>query len=241
MIRVGVIGHAGRMGSEVCATVDRDDELQLVARVGRGDDLRALVDAGADVAVEFSTPESVRENVFFCVDHGIHTVVGATGLTPSDLDEISRRMKESGARVVVAPNFSTGAVLMMAFAATAASYFDSVEVIERHHEKKLDAPSGTAVRTVEVMNEARARPWPEAAGGPADSRGLLQDGVRIHSVRLPGSVAHQEVIFGGVGETLTIRHDSLDRSSFMPGVVLAIKRVATLDGLTVGLENLLGL
>ncbi|MDQ4027814.1 MAG: 4-hydroxy-tetrahydrodipicolinate reductase, partial [Actinomycetota bacterium] len=161
MIRVGVIGHAGRMGSEVCAAVDRDDELQLVARVGRGDDLRALVDAGADVAVEFSTPQSVRENVFFCVDHGIHTVVGATGLTPSDLDEISRRMKESGARVVVAPNFSTGAVLMMAIAATAASYFDSVEVIERHHERKLDAPSGTAVRTVEVMNEARARPWPE--------------------------------------------------------------------------------
>jgi 4-hydroxy-tetrahydrodipicolinate reductase len=241
MISVGVIGHGGRMGSEVCAAVHRDDELQLVARVGRGDDLQALVDAGADVAVEFSTPQSVRDNVFFCVDHGIHTVVGATGLTPSDLDEISRRIKESRARVVVAPNFSTGAVLMMALAATAASYFDSVEVIERHHEKKVDAPSGTAVRTVEVMNDSRARPWREPAGGAADSRGLVCDGVRIHSVRLPGSVAHQEVIFGGIGETLTIRHDSLDRSSFMPGVVLAIKRVATLDGLTVGLENLLGL
>jgi 4-hydroxy-tetrahydrodipicolinate reductase len=241
MIRVGVIGHAGRMGAEVCAAVDRDDELQLVARVGRGDDLQALVDARADVAVEFSTPQSVRQNVLFCVDRGIHTVVGTTGLTPSDRDEISRRMEESGARVVVAPNFSTGAALMMALAATAASHFDSVEVIERHHQKKVDAPSGTAVRTVEVMNEARARPWPEPAPDPADSRGLARDGVRIHSVRLPGSVAHQEVIFGGVGETLTIRHDSLDRSSFMPGVVLAIKRVATLDGLTVGLENLLDL
>jgi 4-hydroxy-tetrahydrodipicolinate reductase len=241
MIRVGVIGHAGRMGSEVCAAVDRDDELELVARVGRGDDLQMLVDARTEVAVEFSTPKSVRDNVFFCVDHGIHAVVGATGLTQSDLDEISAHLKDSGARVVVAPNFSTGAVLMMALAATAANHFDSVEIIERHHEKKLDAPSGTALRTVEVMNDARPRPWLQPAGGPADSRGLVRDGVRLHSVRLSGSVAHQEVIFGGVGETLTIRHDSLDRSSFMPGVVLAIKRVASLDGLTVGLENLLGL
>lgn len=241
MSKVGVIGHAGRMGSEVCRAVERDDDLKLVARVGRSDDLRTLVDAGAEVAVEFTTPESVKSNVLFCVDRGIHCVVGTTGLTPSDLDEISQRIAGGAAHVVVAPNFSTGAVVMMALAARAAPYFDTVEVIERHHEKKLDAPSGTALRTIDVMNDARGRPWHDPVGSDVVSRGLVHGGVPVHSVRLPGSVAHQEVIFGGAGETLTIRHDSLDRSSFMPGVVLAIKRVASVDGLTVGLEHLLGL
>jgi 4-hydroxy-tetrahydrodipicolinate reductase len=239
MIKVGVIGHAGRMGTAVCAAVQEDEDLQLVARVSRHDDLELLVENGTEVAVEFTTPESVKNNVLFCVDHGIDAVVGTTGLGSTDLEAISARVEKSEASVLVAPNFATGAVLMMAFAAKAARYFDAVEIIERHHDKKLDAPSGTALRTVDVMNEARRRAWLQPGGDPSDSRGLQRRGVRLHSVRLRGSVAHQEVIFGGPGETLTIRHDSLDRSSFMPGVILAIKKVSSLDGLTVGLEHLL--
>lgn len=231
------------MGAEVCRAVDADDELDLVARLGRGDNLGELTDAGAEVAVEFTTPESVKDNVIWCVEHGVHVVVGASGLSGDDLDEIAALVKESNARVLVAPNFALGAVLMMAFATQAARHYDSCEIVERHHDKKLDAPSGTAVRTAALVGDAHEGSWPRRheSESLAGSRGGDADGVHIHSLRLPGSVAHQEVIFGGTGETLTIRHDSLDRSSFMPGVVLAVKRVATTDGVTVGLEHLLGL
>jgi 4-hydroxy-tetrahydrodipicolinate reductase len=241
VIRVGVIGHKGRMGTAVCAEVGADDALDLVARVGRGDALDVLVDSGAGVAVDFTTPDSVADNVRFCIDHGINAVVGTSGMSTEDIDDLARRAGNAGVGVLIAPNFALGAVLMMSFAKKAARYYDVVEVIERHHDKKLDSPSGTALRTAALMNEERDAVWNVPAGREtvAGSRGGSSGGVHIHSLRLPGSVAHQEVIFGGVGETLTIRHDSLDRSSFMPGVILAIKRVDTLDGVTVGLEHLL--
>ena len=241
MIRVGVIGGRGRMGTAVCAAVDADDDLDLVARVGRGDALDGLVDAGAQVAVDFTTPDSVAANVRFCIEGGIRAVVGTTGLSADDLVDLSRRAEANGVGVLIAPNFALGAVLMMSFARKAARFYDAVEIIERHHDKKLDSPSGTALRTASLMNEERGAPWNVPAGREvvAGSRGGEREGVHVHSLRLPGSVAHQEVIFGGVGETLTIRHDSLDRSSFMPGVILAIKRVDTLDGVIVGLEHLL--
>jgi 4-hydroxy-tetrahydrodipicolinate reductase len=243
-IKVGVLGAAGRMGSTVCQAVDGDAELGLVARVDHGDPLDALVDAGAQVAVDFTTPGAVKDNVRFCLEHDIHAVVGTTGLAADDLDEIEAWAKGSQANCFVAPNFAIGAVLMMQFAAKAVPYFDSAEIIERHHERKLDAPSGTALRTAELMNAARDADWVE----PADetetlrgSRGGRSDGIHIHSVRAPGYVAHQEVILGAPGETLTIRHDSVDRVSFMPGVLLAVKSVADRPGLTVGLEHLLEL
>jgi 4-hydroxy-tetrahydrodipicolinate reductase len=241
MINVGVIGHAGRMGSEACRAIEADDKLQLVARVGRGDELELLKEAGAEVAVEFTTPGSVKQNVLWCVDHGIHVVVGATGLGDDDLDEIGARAKDKAVNVFVAPNFALGAVLMMRFAQQAARYYDSAEIIERHHERKLDAPSGTALRTAALMDEEHPGAWAGERGKESvtGSRGGERAGIHIHSLRLPGSVAHQEVIFGGAGETLTIRHDSLDRSSFMPGVLIAIRAVGSLDGLVVGLENLL--
>lgn len=230
------------MGSETCRAVDSDGELELVARVGRDDPLESLVSARAQVAVEFTTPDSVKENVRFCLSHGIHCVIGATGLSEDDLEEV--RGWTGAANAFVAPNFALGAVLMMSFAASAAKHFDTAEIVERHHERKVDAPSGTALRTARLMDEARGgRPWDSRAGTEslAGSRGGDAAGVRIHSLRVPGSVAHQEVVLGAAGETLTIRHDSIDRTSFMPGVVLACKRVAHLDGLVVGLEHLLDL
>ncbi|MDQ3913705.1 MAG: 4-hydroxy-tetrahydrodipicolinate reductase [Actinomycetota bacterium] len=240
MLRVGVIGAGGRMGSEACRAIETDPELELVARVRRGDALTVLSDAGAEVAVELTTPASVKENVRFCLSHGIHCVVGTTGMTDADLEDVRAWCRDGGANAFVAPNFALGAVLMMTFAATAARHFDSVEIVERHHPRKVDAPSGTALRTARLVNEARARR--DASGEAADpSRGRDESGVRIHSLRLPGSVAHQEVVFGSEGETLTIRHDSVDRTSFMPGVLLAVKKVPHLDGLVVGLEHLLEL
>ena len=237
-IKVGVLGAKGRMGATVCDAVDGDDELELVARVDEDDPIQALVDAGAQVAVDFTTPAAVKDNVVFCLDNGIHAVVGTTGLTDEDLDDI--RSRTGKANAFIAPNFALGAVLMMHFAAQAARYYEHREIIERHHEKKLDAPSGTALRTAALMAEA-SKPTGEDPTEAPQSRGLGEPGGWIHSVRLPGSVAHQEVIFGAPGETLTIRHDSIDRVSFMPGVLLAVKRVGDLDGLTVGLENLLDL
>lgn len=231
------------MGSEVCRAVERDPDLELVARVDLEDSRDELVEMGAEVAVDFTTPDAVKDNIRFCLDRGIHCVVGTTGLGPGDRADIESWAAESAANVFIAPNFAIGAVLMMDFAARAAAHFDHAEIIERHHEKKLDAPSGTSLRTAEVMNASRGRPW---AGAPTESstpgaRGADREGILIHSVRLAGSVAHQEVILGSAGETLTIRHDSLDRASFMPGVVLAIKKVPSLSGLTVGLEHLLDL
>lgn len=243
-VKVAVLGAAGRMGSEVCRAIEADDELELVARIDAGDDVSEVGRSGADVAVEFTTPDSVRANIDSCIDQGVHVVVGATGLTDDDLAEIEAKATGAGANVFVAPNFAIGAVLMMRFAAAAAPHFDSAEIVERHHEKKLDAPSGTALRTAALMNTERRGPWVT----PTDeneslegARGGDADGVRVHSIRVPGSVAHQEVILGSPGETLTIRHDSLDRASFMPGVVLAVKKVRDLPPLTVGLEHLLDL
>jgi 4-hydroxy-tetrahydrodipicolinate reductase len=241
-LKVGVLGAAGRMGSEVCRAVDADDELELVARVTHDDDRNWLRESGAEVAVEFTVPESVKDNVVFCIESGIPIVVGATGLTGPDLEGLAALSEKHGVPVFVAPNFAVGAVLMMKFASEAARYFETAEIVERHHEKKLDAPSGTALRTASLMNDLRGRPWsaPEAGTMSLEgSRGGDADGIRIHSIRLPGSVAHQEVILGGPGETLTIKHDSLDRSSFMPGVLLAVKRIPHLSGVTVGLEHLL--
>jgi 4-hydroxy-tetrahydrodipicolinate reductase len=239
-IRVGVLGSAGRMGSEVCRTVAADPELDLVAEVDLEDPIQSLVDNRADVAVDSTSPDAVKDNVLFCLGNGVHAVVGTTGLKEGDLKEIEAATGKANA--FVAPNFALGAVLMMAFARQAAPHFQTADVIERHHEKKVDAPSGTALRTADLMNEARRKPWQETPGAEGDpSRGLEVDGVHVHSVRSVGSVAHQEVVLGNPGETLTIRHDSIDRASFMPGVVLAIKNVAQRPGLTVGLENLLDL
>ena len=242
-IKVGVLGARGRMGATVCDAVEGDDELELVARVDEDDPIAALAENGAEVAVDFTTPAAVKGNVRFCLENDIHAVVGTTGLSESDLADIEGWADKSRANVFVAPNFALGAVLMMRFAAEAAPFFDSAEISERHHERKLDAPSGTALRTAELMNAARTEPW---AGSPSEetvegSRGGDVDGLRIHSLRIRGSVAHQEVVLGSAGETLAIRHDSLDRSSFMPGVVLAVKKVGSIDGLVVGLEHLLDL
>jgi 4-hydroxy-tetrahydrodipicolinate reductase len=217
MIKVGVLGAAGRMGSTVCDAVEADDELELVARVDEHDPLEKLVEAGAQVAVDFTIPSAVKDNVYFCLSNNIHAVVGTTGLSDDDYKDIETWATKGKANAFIAPNFAVGAVLMMKFAAEASKYYDHAEIIERHHEKKLDMPSGTALRTASLME-----------GKP-----------EIHSVRLPGLVAHQEVQFGAPGETLTIKHDSLDRVSFMPGVVLAVKKVGDMPGLTVGLEHLL--
>lgn len=243
-LKVAVLGASGRMGSEVCRAVEADPDLELVARIGTGDAIEDLVRAGAEIAVEFTTPASVKANVEFCLKHGVHVVVGATGLTKADLDDLETQASEAGVHVFIAPNFAIGAVLMMRFAAAAAPHFESAEIIERHDERKVDAPSGTALRTAALMNEARDDGWvsPSDEGETLKgSRGGDIEGVRVHSLRMPGSVAHQEVILGSPGETLTIRHDSLDRASFMPGVVLAIKKVQNLPPLTVGLEHLLDL
>ena len=243
-IKVGVIGASGKMGLEVCKAVGADDDLELVARVGRADSLEALVESGAEVAVEFSTPDTVKDNAAFCLRSGINTVIGTTGLTSNDLDELRALAKEHNSKCFVAPNFAVGAVLMMQFAAQASPHFDSVEIVERHEKEKLDAPSGTSLRTADLINAARSEPWHASTSGRETvpgARGGDVDGVRIHSLRTSGSVAHQEVILGSLGQTLTIRHDSLDRSSFMPGVLLAIKSVGSLKDLTVGLERLLDL
>jgi 4-hydroxy-tetrahydrodipicolinate reductase len=237
MVRVAVVGAGGRMGSVTCAAVEADPELELVARVESGDGLEVVLDSGADVAVEFTTPASVKGNAAWLLERGVHVVVGATGLGDDDLAELEA--KTGPANCIVAPNFAIGAVLMMQLAAQVARHLPNCEITELHHPGKADAPSGTALRTAKLVAEARDEapetPGPEGAA----SRGLVVDGVPIHSVRLAGLVAHQEVLFGGEGQTLSIRHDSIDRTSFMPGVLLAVKRVAERPGLTVGLEHLL--
>lgn len=237
MIRVAVVGAHGRMGSAVCEAVEADGECELVARVGSGDGLEAVLDAGADVAVEFTLPSTVRGNTAWLLERGVHTVVGASGLNDEDLAEIEGLT--GPANCVVAPNFAIGAVLMMRLAAQVAEHLPHAEVVEAHHERKADAPSGTALRTARMIADAR-RDSPSPPGPHGDpARGRIVDDVAVHSLRLPGLVARQEVVFGGPGQTLTIRHDSVDRSSFMPGVLLAVKRVGELPGLTRGLEALL--
>jgi 4-hydroxy-tetrahydrodipicolinate reductase len=241
-LRVGVVGAAGSMGRLTCRTVQDAADLALVAEVDVEDSRGSLVDAGTDVVVDFTHPGAVLDTVRFCVDAGIHVVVGTSGVTADGLAEVRSWLADRPeVGVLVAPNFSVGAVLMMRFAEQAARYFPSVEVLELHHPRKADAPSGTARRTAERIARARA----EAGLGAAPdatreslpgARGADVDGVPVHAVRLSGLVAHQEVLLGGQGEILTIRHDSLDRSSFMPGVLLGIRWVPHHPGLTVGID-----
>ena len=248
MIKVAVFGAAGRMGLQVCDAIAAADGLEVVARIDVDDDPKLAVEAGAHVAVDFTHPGVVMGNLEFCVRNGIHAVVGTSGFTPDRLAEVEGRLAAApeGTAVLIAPNFSLGAVFMMKFAAQAAPYFESVEVIELHHPDKADAPSGTSLRTAQLIAEARAAaqsgPLPDATAHDADHhRGGTVEGIPIHSVRVRGLIAHQEVLLGARGETLTIRHDSLDRVSFMPGVVLAAREVAKHPGLTVGLEHFLDL
>ncbi len=242
MIRVGVVGAAGRMGAAVCDAVEAADEMELLARVDLGDPL-SLVD-DCDVVVDFTAPDVVMSTLEHCIPRGVHVVVGTSGFDNERLQAVAGLLADHPeVGVLVAPNFSIGAVLMMRFAAVAAPFFESVEVVELHHPDKVDAPSGTAVRTAELIAQARAgRPSPDATSSALDgARGASVEDVRVHSVRLRGLIAHQEVLLGGVGETLTIRHDSLDRASFMPGVVLGVREVGGHPGLTVGLDAFLGL
>ncbi|HEU4354097.1 MAG TPA: 4-hydroxy-tetrahydrodipicolinate reductase [Actinomycetota bacterium] len=263
-MRVGVVGACGRVGLLVCGSVAEADDLSLVAAVDRSsvgrsigglighpevdvpitDELDRLLEAEAEVAVDFTHPDVVMDNVRWCVTHAVHLVVGTTGLTRDDLVQVERLIAAEGgeSNVIVAPNFALGAVLMQRFAAQAARYFSAVEIVELHHDAKADAPSGTAMATVSRLLEERGEGYrgPEAETVPG-VRGGDVEGIRVHSVRLPGLLAHQEVLFGGQGQTLTIRHDSTDRSSFMPGVLLAVRAVMARPGLTVGLEPLLDL
>jgi 4-hydroxy-tetrahydrodipicolinate reductase len=254
MIRVGVLGADGKMGRVVSGAVSADRAMELVAAVdpssaGRhaaqaveiAGDRRALVDAGAEVAVDFTRPDSVMDNIRFCVEHGIHAVVGTTGIGPDRLGEIEGWLGDSPeVGVIVAPNFSIGAVVAQRLAEEAARFFPAAEVIELHHDGKLDAPSGTAAATARRIASARKEGWSGPAGGEA-FRGGDVEGIRVHSVRLPGLVAHQEIIFGAQGQTLTIRHDAPDRSSYVPGILLAVREVGRRRGLTFGLEPLIGL
>lgn len=246
-IRVGVLGARGRMGQQVCRAVDAADDLELVAMVDAGDWLFSVADAGAQVLVDFTTPDVVMDNIRFAVDQGIHAVVGTTGFTAERVETVRGWLADApNANVLIAPNFGIGAVLSMQFARMAAKFYDSAEVVELHHPNKADAPSGTAVRTAEVIAEARAAaglgPTPDATTQARDgARGADVAGVRVHAMRITGMVAHQEVLFGADGETLTIRHDSLDRVSFMPGVLLAVRNVADRPGLTLGIDDLLDL
>jgi 4-hydroxy-tetrahydrodipicolinate reductase len=246
-IRVGVLGARGRMGQQVCRAVDAAPDLEVVAMVDAGDWLFSVADADSQVLVDFTHPDVVMDNIRFAIDQGIHAVVGTTGITDDRLETIRTWLADSPSTgVLVAPNFGIGAVLSMKFAQLAARYYESVEVIELHHPGKADAPSGTAIRTAELISAARQEagmaPPPDATTQSRDgARGADVDGVHVHALRIAGMVAHQEVLFGAEGETLSIRHDSLDRVSFMPGVLLAIRNVASRPGLTVGLEALLDL
>jgi 4-hydroxy-tetrahydrodipicolinate reductase len=245
VIKVGVVGAKGRMGQAAVEAIKATDDLHLVAAVDMGVPPTALAQAGADVIVDFTTPDAVMRTLKSCIGNGIHCVVGTTGFTDERLDQVRDWCaKQPTVGVLVAPNFGIGAVLMMRFAAMAAPYFDSAEVIEMHHPDKVDAPSGTAVHTARLIAEARAGlpSAPDATVHEVDgARGATIDGIHVHSIRARGLVAHQEVILGGVGETLTIRHDSLDRSSFMPGVLLGVREVGRHPGLTVGLADYLDL
>ena len=247
MIKVGVLGATGKVGSAVVAGVEKADELQLAAKVSAGDSLQVLVDEGVDVIVDFTTPNAVMDNLEFCINNGIHCVVGTTGFD----DERYQKVRDwcaanEGVGVLIAPNFAISAVLTMAFARQAAPFFESAEVVEFHHPNKLDAPSGTAVKTAQGIANARKEAgltdMPDATEQALDgSRGASVDGVPVHAVRMQGMVAHEEVIFGTTEQSLTIRQDSYGRESFVPGVLTGVREVANRPGLTIGLDAYLGL
>lgn len=244
-MRVAVLGAKGKVGATMVAAVRAAEDLTLSAEVDAGDALSQLTESGTEAVIDFTHPDVVMDNLKFLIDNGIHAVVGTTGFTRERLDQVrSWLAAKPGAAVLIAPNFAIGAVLSMHFAVQAAKFFESVEVIELHHPQKADAPSGTATRTAALIAEARKGlpPNPDATSTVLPgARGADVDGVPVHSVRLAGLVAHQEVLFGTMGETLTIRHDSIDRTSFVPGVLLAVRRVAEFPGLTIGIEPLLDL
>ena len=247
MIKVGVLGATGKVGSAVVAGVEKADDLQLAAKVSAGDSLQVLVDEGVDVIVDFTTPNAVMDNLEFCINNGIHCVVGTTGFD----DERYQKVRDwcaanEGVGVLIAPNFAISAVLTMAFARQAAPFFESAEVVEFHHPNKLDAPSGTAVKTAQGIADARKEAglteMPDATEQALDgSRGADVDGVPVHAVRMQGMVAHEEVIFGTTEQSLTIRQDSYGRESFVPGVLTGVREVANRPGLTIGLDAYLGL
>jgi 4-hydroxy-tetrahydrodipicolinate reductase len=244
-IKVSVIGANGRMGSEVCRAVESAPDVELVGRYDHGDDLGDL--SSADVVVEFSVPDASAANVAHCVQRGVHVVVGTTGWSEDKLATLRGQVRaEPGVGVLIAPNFAIGAILMMSFARQAARFYESVEIVELHHPDKVDAPSGTAARTAKLVGEARREAGlgdvPDATThDPDGARGARVDGIPVHALRLRGLVAHQEVLFGATGELLTVRHDSFDRVSFMPGVLEGVRKVAHHPGVTVGLEHYLGL
>lgn len=244
-MRVGVLGAKGKVGATMVTAVDAADDLTLSAAVDADDPLSLLVDSGTEVVIDFTHPDVVMGNLKFLIDNGIHAVVGTTGFTDERLSQVRDWLAgKPDVAVLIAPNFAIGAVLSMHFARQAAPYFESVEVIELHHPQKADAPSGTAARTARLIAEARKDlpPNPDATSTGLDgARGADVDGIPIHSVRLAGLIAHQEVLFGTLGETLTIRHDSLDRASFVPGVLLAVRQAGQRPGLTIGIEPLLDL
>jgi 4-hydroxy-tetrahydrodipicolinate reductase len=244
-IRVGVLGARGKVGTEVCRAVEAAPDTALVASVDAGDDIEELSRWGAQVVVDFTHPDVVMDNLRYCIEHGIHAVVGTTGFDQGRLGQLEAWLADApGVGVLIAPNFSIGAILMMRFAAQAAPFFESVEVVELHHPDKADAPSGTARRTAELIAEARRQagsaPMPDATSTALEgARGADVDGVRVHGLRVRGLVAHQEVLLGTAGETLTIRHDSLDRISFTPGVLTGVRAIGDHPGLTVGLDAFL--
>lgn len=243
-IKVGVLGAKGRMGATVCEAIAASQDCELVAALDLGDELSGLTANGAQVVVDFTAPDSVEANLKFLAENNIHAVVGTTGFDAKKLSEVEKQFAAGSGNVVIAPNFGLAAVLMMQFAAKAAPHFESVEIVELHHPRKADAPSGTARRTAEMIADARAgmEAMPDATSDVLPgARGANVSGIPVHSIRLQGLVAHQEVVFGGPGESLTIRHDSYDRESFMPGVLLAVRKVSQTPGLTYGLENLLNL
>ena len=244
-IRVGVLGARGRMGSEVCKVVDAAADLELVSALDAGDDLDELARANAQVVVDFTVPEVVLQNLEWVIGHGMHAVVGTTGWDEPRLDKVRTLLAtQPDVGVMIAPNFAIGAVLLMKFAEQAAQYYESVEIVELHHPNKVDAPSGTARTTAAKVAAGRAAAGlgaqPDATSVALEgARGALVDGVPVHAVRLRGLLAHEEVLFGNVGETLTLRHDSLDRTCFMPGVLLAVRNIGNHPGLAHGLDALL--
>ena len=247
MINVGVLGARGRMGKEVCRAIEATNDLKLIAEIDLGDSIDTLISSKAEVVVDFTHPDSVMKNLQFAVSNNIHVVVGTTGFNEDRINEVTELLKNHPkVGALIAPNFGLGAVLMMQFAAQAARYFESVEIIELHHPEKADAPSGTSIRTAELISksrkEAKLPPMPDKTLTSLDgARGSKVGDVPIHSIRMRGLVAHQEVILGDPGETLTIRHDSIDRSGFMPGVLLGIREIAKHPGLTYGLEHFMKL